>query len=350
MRAAICLVLTALLAAPAAAQDWATRDVCKVETPEIVDSAFAPATRATLEDEAAEIPNGIGRFWRIETPGGAVSHLFGTYHSADPLILDLPQAVLDAIAEARTVAVEIDFTYPDRQAYRDAQMMTGRFKEPSDAFDFSEQVGTFLDLPPEVDGWLRERASELGWGDEFDLVMSKPGVVEMLLSDPCEDFASGVLPIQDDYIQLLGRLAGARILSLEGPDEMIADLAESDDTARAIIYTYAAYLKPADSNAERATSFALYLEGRLGMLQAWDHAYQHEVYGPDATATLGLTDDYLLDQRNRRFVNRLSGALPVGGTFVAVGSAHIPGRQGLVALLRDAGHTVTRISLPGETP
>ncbi|WP_413719124.1 TraB/GumN family protein [Silicimonas sp. MF1-12-2] len=350
MRFALGLAFASVFAAAASAQDWATREVCTVDKPRVHEEVFAPASLDELEQLASSIPNSTGKFWQITSPTGATSHLWGTFHSADPLILALPETVRDAIANSRTVAVEIDFTHPDRQSYRDAQMMEGRFSEASDPFEFSPGDGTVAGLSPEVSGWVRDRAVELGWTEDFDLIMSLAGMAEMLLSDPCEDFTQGILPIQDDFIQLLGRLAGAEILSLETPDEMIGDLSESDETARAIIQTYAAYLRPAESNTERATSFALYLEGRLGLMEVWDRAYQQEIYGSDGLDSLELTDSYLLEHRNNRFADRLSGPLADGGVFIAIGSAHLPGEIGLVALLAEAGYTLTRVSLPGEAP
>ena len=35
--------------------------------------------------------------------------------------------------------------------------------------------------------------------------------------------------------------------------------------------------------------------------------------------------------------------LSEGGAFIAVGALHLPGRHGLVALLREAGYTVTPV-------
>lgn len=351
MRLALAVLVAAVaIAAQATAQDWATNDVCTVDEARIHDTAFAPATREALEAEARTIPNATGKFWRIDAPSGAVSHLWGTYHSADPLILALPEPVAASIDAAATVAVEMDTTFETRDSLRRAQMMEGRFVQGGDPFAFTPGNGTIAGLSPEVSGWVRDRAIELGWTEDFDLVMSLPGIAEMLLSDPCEDFVQGTLPIQDDYIHLLGRLAGARILGLENRDDLVADLAADPETNAAIIATYAAYLKPTDTSAERATSFALYLEGRLGMMAAWDRAFQETVHGADGQPSLARTDAYLLDTRNRRFVDRLTDELDKGGVFIAVGSAHLPGQAGLVALLREAGYTATRIPLPGEAP
>ena len=344
------LLGVSLGATPALAQDWATAEVCTVDAPYISDAAFAPAELLALEAEAEGILNANGKFWRITSPRGAVSHIWGTYHSSDPSILVLPDPVTDTIEAARVVAVEVDYRLESREAYRRSLDMEGRFKEASDPFAFTPGDGTIAGLPLEVSLWIRDRALELGWSEDIDLILSLPGIAEVLLSDPCEDFTNGVLPIQDDYILLLGRLAGADILSLETHDELIEDLADDEDTARAIVATYAAYLKPMATNAERAASFALYQQGRLGVLEAWDYAFQREVYGAAGAEYLDLTDAYLLDLRNIRFVERLESDIGLGGVFIAVGSAHIPGENGLVALLRDKGYKVERIPLPGEVP
>ena len=344
------LLGVSLGAAPALAQDWATAEVCTVDTPYISDAAFAPTELSALETEAEGILNANGKFWRITSPGGAVSHLWGTYHSSDPAILTLPDPVTETIGTARVVAVEVDYRLEGREAYRRSLDMVGRFKEASDPFAFTPGDGTIAGLPLEVSHWIRDRAVELGWSEDIDLILSLPGIAEVLLSDPCEDFTNGVLPIQDDYVLLLGLLAGADILSLETHDQFIEDLADDEDTARAVVATYAAYLKPMTTNTERAASFALYQQGRLGVLEAWDYAFQQEVYGAAGSEYLGLTDAYLLDLRNSRFVDRLKSDLRLGGVFIAVGSAHIPGEDGLVALLRDKGYKVDRIPLPGEVP
>lgn len=337
------------LAAPAAAQDWATAEVCTVDKPEIVEAAFPAPGLAALDEAARTIVNGTGRFWKIETPSGAVSHLWGTLHSADPLILDLPQEVRDTIAAARLVAVEVDFVAPSREAYRDAQYPEARFNEGGDPFAAQGLGdGTIAGLDQEKSGWIRERAIELGWTEDADLILSPAGMAEMLLSDPCEDFASGVLPMQDDYIQLLGRLGGAGILGLERPDELLDDLSADGETAAAIIAVYAAYLKPVNTNAERKTGFKLYRQGRLGLMAATDAAYMDEVLGDVGSDALARTDAYLLAFRNERFLDRLAPELDRGGAVVAIGAGHIPGARGLVELLREAGYTVTRIPLPGE--
>ena len=312
---------------------------------------FDPPGRAVLEAEAAKIANRRGRFWQIAGPEGQISHLWGTFHSSDPLILDLPDAVRAAIAGARVIAVEVDYVLKSREAYRDAQLFDGWFKDPSDAFNFDDPGdGRIADLPLEISDWIRDRAFEAGYTEDADLILSKGGLVSMLLADPCEDFAGGVLPIQDDYVQLLGRLAGAQILGLETQKEFLDDLNApgAEATADAIIAVYAAYLKPVTSNAERATWFGLYREGRLGLMTTWDAAYLSDVLGEKGEDARRRTEDYLITARNLRFMERLAGELSEGGVFIAVGAGHLPGDEGLVSMLRAEGYDVTRLPLPGE--
>ncbi len=349
MRGLFVSVALTCLPGLAAAQDWATKEVCDVIAPEIVEEVFAPLGRAALEEQAAKIENRRGRLWRIESSDGKVSHLWGTYHSSDPLILDVPEALRDAIAEARVVAVEINYVAPTREDFRAGQYREGQFNMASDPFAATGPGdGTIAGLSLEVSDWIRERAIELGWTEDADLILSPAGMAEMLLSDPCEDFASGVLPIQDDYIQLLGRLAGAEILGLETPDDFFNDLADKDKVANAIIAVYAAYLMPQTTNDTRKTGFALYREGRLGLMAAWDAAYLDQVLGERGPEALALTDGYLLTFRNMRFIEKLRPELDQGGVVTAVGAGHIAGKTGLVALLRGAGYRVERVVLPGE--
>jgi uncharacterized protein YbaP (TraB family) len=52
---------------------------------------------------------------------------------------------------------------------------------------------------------------------------------------------------------------------------------------------------------------------------------------------------FLLDNRNKNWINTLSGVLPTTPVFIAVGAGHLPGKMGLIELLRQAGYTVKAI-------
>ena len=79
--------LAMLVPATLQAQAWATRETCEVVSAEIDPQVLPDALLAQLRADVAKIPNPKGRFWRVQSPDGAVSHLWGTVHSNDPLIL-----------------------------------------------------------------------------------------------------------------------------------------------------------------------------------------------------------------------------------------------------------------------
>ena len=51
-------------------------------------------------------------------------------------------------------------------------------------------------------------------------------------------------------------------------------------------------------------------------------------------------EDLLLNNRNRNWTTQLRDIMKKQSTFVAVGAGHLPGDQGLLALLKQAGYTV----------
>ncbi|MFK7939686.1 MAG: TraB/GumN family protein [Roseovarius sp.] len=291
--------------------------------------------------------NPVGRFWKITSPDGAVSHLWGTMHSNHPLILDLPEALIDQINTARIVALELDYTTATRQQLNDQFNSVHRYVHPD------EPMFSSLDLPFKLDTWIRDRFRAVGWGLDGPDLLNLPAIAEMLLSDPCNDFTSGVYPIQDFRIQMLGDIAGARIMGLEDPMRFYHRFGTGQDTqtVRAIIALYGAYLNPDVTAQDYASFFALYLQGRLGEWMAWDKAYITTLF-PDGNGAdwHQLSHEYLLTERNVDFVNAALPELYKGNMVIAVGAFHLPGHTGLIEMLRGAGFTVDRVVLEGEAP
>jgi uncharacterized protein YbaP (TraB family) len=72
-----------------------------------------PEALAKARADAAAVPNGAGRLWKLEKPGIAPSWLFGTMHITDPRVVRMPDAARAAFDAARTVAIEtIDILDP----------------------------------------------------------------------------------------------------------------------------------------------------------------------------------------------------------------------------------------------
>jgi uncharacterized protein len=82
-----------------------------------------------------------------------------------------------------------------------------------------------------------------------------------------------------------------------------------------------------------------------GMLQAYlaeelDRLYQDIV--AESEGFPNFIEDFL-NRRNRNWIPVISSQVERGATFIAVGAGHLPGEQGVITLLRNAGYTVTPV-------
>lgn len=343
------LGLLAMVASASAvqAQAWATRALCDPPRIAVHDEVFGPDGLDELTRRAEKIPNATGRLWRVTAPGGGISHLWGTMHSSHQSVLDMPGAVLAALKDARTVALEIDPRFADRASFDRFMRGDNIFRPLRSNFRFAD-----LGLPRQIERHLGNRLVSLGWSRDSVQSLTFGALAELMLFDPCEDFAGGVLPTQDSYIQTLAHIAGQTILPLEDSSRLSIKLNApgNEALARAIIGTYGVYLLPGATPEGRATAFALYQQGRIGVTMAWDQAHVTAALGEEGPALYARMTDYLVDERNVDFVEAALDGLTTGGVFVAVGNFHLPGDRGMIALLRTRGFDVTRVPLPGEAP
>ncbi|MEX0337449.1 MAG: TraB/GumN family protein [Arenibacterium sp.] len=342
--------ILACLTPPAFAQEWATRALCDVSDPVVDISAYSDIDFARAQAEAAAIPNAVGNFWKIESTDGAVSYLWGTNHANNPTVLDLPDAVKAEIEAARVVALEFDPVFRSRAEVT-------RFNTEEDPFLGPDIRGTYptnqLDtiLGPKLFNWIDARLAATGWGADTALYLKPEYLAELMLSSPCDDFASGVYPGQDGLIQMMGEIAGARILSLEEPMAYRTKLGApgNRDLTFDLIRLFALSLDPDQTNAQWRSATALYLQGQNALSIRLEREYARLKFGDNrGPAIQDHVDDYMLDERNRMFLKTAQPELEQGEVFIAIGSWHLPDNAGMVALLRDAGFTVTRIVLPRE--
>ncbi len=89
------------------------------------------------------------------------------------------------------------------------------------------------------------------------------------------------------------------------------------------------------------TMVQLYLERRLGAIWPLQLALAERV--GVAPRVFDTAEQSLLITRNFGMRDNALAHLEQGNAFVAVGALHLPGKQGLVSLLREAGYTVTAV-------
>jgi uncharacterized protein YbaP (TraB family) len=64
----------------------------------------------------------------------------------------------------------------------------------------------------------------------------------------------------------------------------------------------------------------------------------------DAMSIYAFFEEELIDKRNKRMAERSKPLIDKGNAFIAVGALHLPGKTGLVELLRSAGYKVIPVN------
>ncbi len=333
----------------AAAQDWFTYDLCHAD-PKFDLTAFDTLDIKRVQADAAKITNGTGRFWQITAPNGAASYMWGTYHSNRPQYLRLPEPVVAQIMRSQTVALEYDPVLRSRAAV--TELLT-QYDVSLPGSETNPFVTNKLDqiLKPNIANAIDARLTAIGWGQGSYLYIRPEILAEVVLGDPCNDFAQNVLQIQDSFIQMLGIMAGADILGLEAEDAFKQKLGDPKNRALTfdMLSLYGMTLTPGLTQAQAQTWAAISLEGRVGLGRALESALVRKEFGDARGAEiLARADGFLLAERNMTFADSAETALHQGGLFIAIGSWHLPGPDGMVDLLRRRGYVVTRIPLPRE--
>lgn len=283
-------------------------------------AALATATLAgaALADEA---PRRDALLYEVRAPGGQnPSYLFGTIHSEDPRILDLPGPVLTAFADSPAFALEV---VPDTEAIIKS-MVTMTY---TDGRTLREVLPA--DLYPEVAAALQGLGMPPAAFRDF-----KPWAVLTLISVP----PAGSGEFLDMRLYRTAKDAGKRILGLESMEEQLAvfdDMNESDQIA---------LLREAlGSRDELPAMFESLIEAYLARnLDTLMERSEHYLQGTDPRLS-ALFREAAVESRNRRMAQRMLPLFDQGGWFIAVGALHLPGENGILNLLEQKGYRVTPV-------
>lgn len=266
-----------------------------------------------------------GLLWRVERPGLPASHVFGTMHVSDERVTTLALPVTEAFEASRAVALELII-----DGSLDTKIEDAMFLPAGQSLDKLLTKRQLL--------LLRDVAAHYGVAPDHFLGL-KPWAVWFLFgSSPGERPKPGA-PTEplDMMLQHRALDAGKRVVALETPEEQLAvfdGLPQADQLA-----LLAATLETgADAGRYAALMRNLYLSRNIGGLL---HFFSIAT-DPQSLAAMQHARRRLLDDRNERMVERMTGLLETGNAFVAVGAAHLPGERGVLNLLAQQGWTVTR--------
>lgn len=292
------------------------------------------AAASNLRKAAEAAPNAKGVLWRIETPDApdrAPSFLFATLALTDQRIATMPAAAKVALAQSRRIALTIE----DGSAARVSEALT----------TVQEQAllpgGVRLEkLLVGADTTVIQRNLKRTGIEPAMSARIKPWVGLLMLSvTDCEyqRIAGGKLTM-DGEIARIGEEYGIGAVGLESTEQQLLSFSSVPDDAQLALLKAALTVRPEDVNE---TLVQLYLARELGMIGPLRRHLAIKG-GASAEAVDAAVQAQLAD-RTRRMRDRATGHLQMGGVFMAVGAEHIPGDNGFIALLGEAGFKLTRI-------
>lgn len=271
---------------------------------------------ASLSAVSAErFPSGL--LFEITGPGGDACWVFGTIHSEDPRVIDLPTPVQEAFESADAVVLEV---VPDAQAILQSMVRMVY----TDGRSLESVVG------PKLYREAVEAAGDIGM-PEAAIKDFKPWALVTLLSVP----PGSTGEFLDLRLYREAAEAGKRVEGLETIDEQLAvfeGLSEADQVT--LLRETLAVRGELPAVFERL--LVAYVERDLLRLQGLSEQY---LQGSDP-ALAERFRSAALDVRNARMAERMAPILNEGGCFIAVGALHLPGDDGLLERLERGGFGV----------
>jgi uncharacterized protein YbaP (TraB family) len=327
------LFFAALIPAFAAQAAEADADKCRGINMLAETQAKDPETYAKIMAQAAATENAGALLWKIERTGHPTSYLFGTVHLTDERVTKLSPAVEQAIGQSKTIALEVSDVSDKTTATVIAQ------SAPLVMFTDGRRLDGLLS-GTEYDA-VKKVISRSGMPSDL-AALFKPWIVTMILSvSDCEraSVQQGTR-VLDMKLAEVGKARGMQVVGLETIPEQLQALASVPEPQQ--IDMLRASLKFADrTNDLMETLVQLYLERKISAAMPFQIALAKQVgIGDDAFAGF---QEKLLTDRNVKMRATAEPLLEQGAVFIAIGALHLPGKQGLVALLREAGYTVTPI-------
>ncbi len=304
-----------------------TRQFNRYARPSILAAAlFFSALGFLAAPASAREPYSQGRLWMVEAADAAPSYLVGTMHSADPAIATPWPALAQVMDKVGSVTVEL--------VMDDAVMATmGQAMMLNDGRTLGDIAG------PERMARIQAAGAVYGFPPEA-LQQFRPWAANMIFSVPPSEMqrqATGA-PMLDNVLRLHAEERGIPVYGIETVDEQLAlfaDYSEADQLALLDVTLEAQPQAEAQFNELRKA----WLIGDLGGL------YDAAMDMP-ATDSPDLMNDFvtrLIQERNYRMAERITGLLDQGNALVAVGALHLPGEGGVLALLEEAGYAVSPV-------
>lgn len=256
--------------------------------------------------------------WKIEGNGlKKASYLFGTMHVRDSRAFDFSDSVMLALDECEAYAMEI---HPDTMLM---DVFNGLFND-STSRDFILKDYLSKNKYDKLDSEFQE---QYGYSIE-KLKVKNPYVIKTLLNKSKSSTDQQVTFV-DAYLLGISKTLNKKIYGLEKTKDQL-DFFNSlskkrlEDELEDIL----------NDDSDKSTSLE-----RLTNIYAGGNIYDIE----KEVNSYGLYDSALI-KRNYVMVKSMTSIMNLHSLFTAVGVAHLPGKEGVIQLLKDKGYKVTPVA------
>ena len=270
--------------------------------------------------QAGQAADDQGILWKVSRDGLRPSYLLGTIHSGDPRILQLPDVIEQAFAAADSFSGEVE-------------MDMNSMLQVSEAMFYTD--GTLL--KDRLDPQLYQQTIELmaSYGlPEMIVQRMKPWAVATTLSLP-RNSSGQVLDMQ---LYNDAMMQGKRVYGLETVQEQVGVLDGISEKLQIRMLQSAVEQYP-ELDEIIARLVDAYLKRDLAAMQR----ISEETLSKEDESVAATFTTEVVNKRNYRMLYRMQPRLHEGNAFIAVGALHLPGKQGLLQLLRKQGYRVTPV-------
>lgn len=258
--------------------------------------------------------------WSVTAPMGESSYLYGTFHGRDARVFQFQDSVMVAFAACDIVAGELEVSGTRRL---DNAVMNAMLLPNGSSLDRLYNKRDFQ----RVIGGLKQRLGPLA----PMCTKLRPFYTVAMLSET--ELSGDSAIVLDAWFQQRAQNMGKKVVGLETITEQLAAVERVPlrDQARLL---FDVITRDAEENGMQAAMNAYTardLDALMSLVER-DGLPEH-------------ADKALLDVRNSRMADRMAQHM-VGGhrVFAAVGAAHLPGDNGLIAGLRARGFVVRPIA------
>ena len=258
-----------------------------------------------------------GLFWKLESPTGKTSYLFGTMHTDDNRVSDMTPSMLEAMKSVDTFMMEAEPTqdpsiFMMKEASLPSLLTQAEFDQVRDLAELhAMHLGAAMQMKP----WLLAVI--------FDL------------PKPQTEFA------QDNLLLTKSEDFGKEIKGLESSQEHFSIMDAFSIDEQMVMLRAVLKRTPAQKEADFERLMSAYLKGDSDKISALDEQITGGMLPKDIWAKMRVK---LLDERNVVMAQRAIPAANEKPLFIAVGASHLAGDKGLIAAFKKAGFKLSAIS------